>query len=178
MVVLARDHSPKRPLFPPFPSAVSQIHSGLSRGSLTGRVRAHTLERMTTDKIIFGTIAGIAAGIREKKFSPVEVVNTHLERVAELQPKLNAFVHLAADGARKQARAAEAAIARGERVGPLHGVPLTVKSCIDVAGWPTPAGSLMRKEYVPQRCALGGALARGGGDSFGQYEYAGIFDGV
>ncbi len=117
---------------------------------MTGRVRAHTLERMTTDKIIFGTIAGIAAGIREKKFSPVEVVNTHLERVAELQPKLNAFVHLAADGARKQARAAEAAIARGERVGPLHGVPLTVKSCIDVAGWPTPAGSLMRKEYVPQ----------------------------
>ena len=102
------------------------------------------------DKIIFGTIAEIAAGIRAKKFSPVEVVEVHLERVAALQPKLNAFVHLDADGARKQARAAEAALMRGERVGPLHGVPLTIKSCIDTAGWPTQAGSLLRKDYVAQ----------------------------
>ncbi len=102
------------------------------------------------DKIIFGTIAEIVAGIRAKKFSPVEVVDAHLERVAALQPKLNAFVHLDADGARRQARAAEAAVMRGERVGPLHGVPLTIKSCIDTAGWPTPAGSLLRKDYVAQ----------------------------
>jgi len=102
------------------------------------------------DKIIFGTIAEIAVGIRAKKFSPVEVVEAHLERVAALQPKLNAFVHLDADGARKQARAAEAALMRGERVGPLHGVPLTIKSCIDTAGWPAQAGSLLRKDYVAQ----------------------------
>ncbi len=105
------------------------------------------------DKIIFGTIAEIAAGIREKKFSPVEVVDAHLERAAALQPKLNAFVHLDAEGARKQARAAEAALMRGEEVGPLHGVPVTIKSCIDVAGWPTPAGSLLRKDYVAQHDA-------------------------
>lgn len=100
------------------------------------------------DKIIFGTIAEIASGIFEKKFSPVEVVDAHLERVAEVQPKLNAFVHLDAEGALKQARAAEAAVMRGDAVGPLHGVPLTIKSCIDAAGWPTPAGSLLRKDYV------------------------------
>jgi Asp-tRNA(Asn)/Glu-tRNA(Gln) amidotransferase A subunit family amidase len=117
--------------------------------SLTRGVRALRLESMTTGKIIFGTIAEIVAGIRQKRFSPVEAVNTHLERVAAMQPKLNAFVHLDADGARRQARAAEAAISRGNRVGPLHGVPLTIKSCIDAAGWPTPAGSLMRKAYVP-----------------------------
>jgi Asp-tRNA(Asn)/Glu-tRNA(Gln) amidotransferase A subunit family amidase len=105
------------------------------------------------NKIIFGTIAEITAGIREKKFSPVEVVEAHLERVATLQPKLNAFVHLDAEGARRQARAAEAAVMRGEEVGPLHGVPLTVKSCIDVAGWPAPAGSLLRKDYVVQQDA-------------------------
>jgi Asp-tRNA(Asn)/Glu-tRNA(Gln) amidotransferase A subunit family amidase len=105
------------------------------------------------EKIIFGTIAEIAAGIRKKKFSPVEVVDAHLERAAALQPKLNAFVHLDAEGARKQARAAEAALMRGEEVGPLHGVPLTIKSCIDVAGWPTPAGSSLRKDYVPQQDA-------------------------
>jgi Asp-tRNA(Asn)/Glu-tRNA(Gln) amidotransferase A subunit family amidase len=101
------------------------------------------------DKIIFRTIAEIAAGVREKKVSPVEVVEAHLERVAAMQPKLNAFVHFDAEGARKKAQAAEAAVMRGNRVGPLHGVPLTIKSCIDAAGWPTPAGSLMRKAYVP-----------------------------
>jgi Asp-tRNA(Asn)/Glu-tRNA(Gln) amidotransferase A subunit family amidase len=101
-------------------------------------------------KIIFGTIAEIAEGIRAKKFSPVEVVDAHLERIAALQPKLNAFVHLDGEGARKQARVAEAALMRGDGVRPLHGVPLTIKSCIDAAGWPTPAGSLLRKDYVAQ----------------------------
>jgi Asp-tRNA(Asn)/Glu-tRNA(Gln) amidotransferase A subunit family amidase len=105
------------------------------------------------DKIIFGTIAEIAAGIREKRVSPVEVVDAHLERAAALQPKLNAFVHLDAEGARTQARAAEDALMRGEEVGPLHGVPVTIKSCIDVAGWPAPAGSLLRKDYVAQQDA-------------------------
>jgi len=102
------------------------------------------------NKIILGTIAEIATGIREKKFSPVEVVRAHLDRILELQPKLNAFVHLDADGALNQARVAEAAVMRGERLGPLHGVPLTIKSCMDVAGWPTPSGSLLRKDYVAQ----------------------------
>jgi Asp-tRNA(Asn)/Glu-tRNA(Gln) amidotransferase A subunit family amidase len=105
------------------------------------------------DKIIFETIAEIAAGIREKRVSPVEVVDAHLERAAALQPKLNAFVHLDAEGARTQARAAEDALMRGEEVGPLHGVPVTIKSCIDVAGWPAPAGSLLRKDYVAQQDA-------------------------
>lgn len=98
-------------------------------------------------KIIFGTIAEIAAGIRGKIFSPVEVVEAHLERVAEVQPKLNAFVYLDAEGARRQARVAEAAVTRGDLLGPLHGVPVTIKSCMDVAGWPAAAGSLFRKDY-------------------------------
>jgi Asp-tRNA(Asn)/Glu-tRNA(Gln) amidotransferase A subunit family amidase len=111
-------------------------------------VRAHTLDCLTMDKIIFGTIAEIVAGIREKKYSPVEVVEAHLERVAEMQPKLNAFVHLDTEGALKRAREAEATVTRGDAWGPLHGVPVTIKSCMDVAGWPIPAGSLFRKDYV------------------------------
>jgi Asp-tRNA(Asn)/Glu-tRNA(Gln) amidotransferase A subunit family amidase len=105
------------------------------------------------NKIILGTILEIAAGIRAKKFSPVEVVDAHLERAAALQPKLNAFLHLDAEGARRQARAAEAALMHGDVGGPLYGVPLTIKSCIDAAGWPAPAGSLLRKDYVPQQDA-------------------------
>jgi Asp-tRNA(Asn)/Glu-tRNA(Gln) amidotransferase A subunit family amidase len=117
---------------------------------LTRSVRAHTLEYLTMSKIILRTIAEIVAGIRGKTFSPVEVVDAHLERVAEVQPKLNAFVYLDGEAARRQARLAEAAVMRGDRLGPLHGVPVTIKSCMDVAGWPAAAGSLLRKDYVAQ----------------------------
>ena len=98
----------------------------------------------------FSTIAQLAAAIHSKKLSPLELVDTHLDRISTLQPKLNAFVHLDADAARAQARAAESAVSRGAPLGPLHGIPLTIKSCIDVAGWPCPAGSLLRKEYAPK----------------------------
>jgi Asp-tRNA(Asn)/Glu-tRNA(Gln) amidotransferase A subunit family amidase len=115
------------------------------------------------NKIVFGTIAEIAAGVRERIFSPVEVVEAHLEQVAAMQPKLNAFVHLDTEGALKGARAAEVAVMRGDTLGPLHGVPLTIKSCIDVADWPAAAGSLLRKEYVAQTDApLVARLRRGG----------------
>ncbi len=76
-----------------------------------------------------------------------------LRRIEALQPKLNAFVHLDPEGAREQARVAESLVLRGAQLGPLHGVPLTIKSCIDVAGWPCPAGSLLRKDYVANQDA-------------------------
>ena len=103
-----------------------------------------------TDIAPFSTIAEIAAGIRSKKVSPVEIVDAHLRRIVSLQPKLNAFVHFDADSARAQARSAEDSVLKNQPPGPLHGVPLTIKSCIDVASWPCPAGSLLRKEYVPR----------------------------
>ena len=87
--------------------------------------------------------------LARKEISPVEVVTVHLERIQQLQPKLNAFVHLDAESALARARNIEAGIARGAASLPLRGIPLTVKSCIDVAGWPCPAGSLLRKDYVP-----------------------------
>ena len=98
----------------------------------------------------YSTIAEIAAGIRSKKISPVELVESHLRHIESLQPKLNAFVHLDADAARAQAFTEEAAVAQNQPLGPLHGVPLTIKSCVDVAGWPCPAGSLLRKDYFPR----------------------------
>jgi amidase len=101
----------------------------------------------------YSTIQQIAEGIRSKKFSPVEIIELHLKRIETLQPKLNAFVHLDAEGAREQARAAEISVRRGAQLGPLHGVPLSIKSCIDVAGWPCPAGSLLRKDYIPKEDA-------------------------
>jgi amidase len=101
----------------------------------------------------YGTLAEITQEIRSKNVSPVEIVELHLKRIEELQPQLNAFVHLDAAGAHEQAREAERCVARGTQLGPLHGVPLTIKSCIDVAGWPCPAGSVLRKDYLPKQDA-------------------------
>lgn len=95
------------------------------------------------------SISEIAEGIRSKKFAPPEILEAHLARIQSWQPKLNAFVHLDAEAAHKQARAAESAIQHGAQIGPLHGVPVTLKSSIDVAGWPCPAGSLLRRDYIP-----------------------------
>lgn len=99
------------------------------------------------------SISEIVEGIRAKKFSPVEILEAHLQRIQSWQPKLNAFVHLDAEDAREQAHSAESLVLRGAQPGPLHGVPVTVKSCIDVAGWPCPAGSLLREDYVPKQDA-------------------------
>src|SRR5450432_885290 len=101
----------------------------------------------------YTTIVQLVAAVRSKEISPVEIVQLHLDRIAEFQPKLNAFVHVDETGALTAAQPAEAAMLQGDSLGPLHGVPLTVKSCIDVAGWPCPAGSVLRKDYVPDRDA-------------------------
>ena len=95
----------------------------------------------------------IAQQIRSRNVSPVEIAELHLKRIEALQPKLNAFVHLDSEGVRMQARSAENSVLRGAQLGPLHGVPLTIKSCIDVVGWPCPAGSLLRKDYVAKQDA-------------------------
>src|SRR5499427_2928919 len=96
--------------------------------------------------------------LRKRELSPVEVVTAHLERVQQLQPKLNAFVHFDAESAMARAHSAEAAMVSGEELRALVGIPLTVKSSMDVAGWPCPAGSLLRKDYVPATDAV--AVAR------------------
>jgi amidase len=98
--------------------------------------------------LAYQTFAEITKAIREKQVSPSEVVEAHLQRIVTLQPQLNAFVHFDAESARTQALAAEQGVRRGSTLATLHGIPVTVKSCIDVAGWPAPAGSLLRKDYV------------------------------
>lgn len=83
----------------------------------------------------------MAALVRQKRASPVEIVEDVLARIAALEPRLNAFVALDAEGARAAARAAESAVMAGEALGPLHGVPVTIKDVQAVAGLPTRRGS-------------------------------------
>jgi Asp-tRNA(Asn)/Glu-tRNA(Gln) amidotransferase A subunit family amidase len=101
----------------------------------------------------YSTIAEVTTAVKARKLSPVELVDTTLARIEKLEPKLTAFMHLDATGARKQARAAEEVVARGGALGPLHGVPVTIKCNIDVAGLACPAGSPLRADYVPSEDA-------------------------
>jgi len=90
--------------------------------------------------IAFATATQLAAAIRAGQVSAVEVVNTHLARIAQFNPALNAVVTLDAAGAQARARAADAALARGEVWGPLHGVPFTLKDAQATAGLRTTSG--------------------------------------
>ena len=79
----------------------------------------------------------LAAMIRDREVSSREVVQAHLDRVEAVNPHLNAIVRLLPDQALAAADAADRAVADGSRLGPLHGVPFTVKENIDLAGTPT-----------------------------------------
>ena len=114
------------------------------------------------------TIAEALQGYRTKQFSPVELVSAHADRAHELHGKLNAFQHLDCESAIARARAAEQEFSAGHSPRKLSGIPLSVKSCIDVAGWNCPAGSLLRKDYIPttdavlvQRLEAAGAILLG-----------------
>src|SRR5580698_6232670 len=112
----------------------------------------------------------MAAQIRARTVSPVELVDAHLGRIAELncgrESKLNAFVHVDVDAARAQAKIAEAAVGsdkHADSFGPLHGVPISVKSSVDVTGWSCECGSRLRKGYVPSQDATLVARLRSAG---------------
>lgn len=90
----------------------------------------------------------MAAQIREKQISPVDLAEAHLAKIERLNPKLNAFVHVDAGWVRREARYAAAAVIDGKVLGPLHGVPLSIKSSIEVEGLRCEAGSRLRTGFV------------------------------
>src|SRR5262249_56375293 len=98
------------------------------------------------------SLAQISELFRAKQLSPLELLDHQLMRISALQPKLNAFVHLDAASARP-ARSATEKLACNKPLGPLHGIPVTVKSCIEVVGLLNPAGSLLREKETPAHSA-------------------------
>ncbi len=93
----------------------------------------------------------LAAAIRNREMSAVEVVEACLARIAQHNPALNAVVTLDDEGAIEQARACDLALAAGEYAGPLAGVPVLLKDCHETAGMRTTAGSPLLAGYVPER---------------------------
>ena len=104
----------------------------------------------------------LAIAIASRERSSVEVVEACLARLEEVNPRLNAVVCLSAD-ALERARAADAAVARGDSLGPLHGVPFTIKDSLDTAGVVTTAGTAGWRARVPERDATVVARLRAAG---------------
>jgi amidase len=90
--------------------------------------------------IAFAPATKLAALIRRKKIGALELLDHYIARVEKYNPKINAIIVTDFDGARKRAKAADAALKRGKPWGPFHGVPMTVKESLNVAGLPTTWG--------------------------------------
>ena len=95
----------------------------------------------------FLSVAELGAGYRNGSFTPSEVVEQSLARLARMEPALNAFANPMADFARSEAQRATAELAAGRDLGPLHGIPVAIKDLIEVAGMPTGYGS---KVHAPR----------------------------
>lgn len=91
----------------------------------------------------------LAEAIRRREISSVELVSAHLQHLREINPLINAAVHIREESALREASAADRRLVSGERCQPLHGVPFSVKDSIDVAGAPSTAGTLGRKNAAP-----------------------------
>jgi aspartyl-tRNA(Asn)/glutamyl-tRNA(Gln) amidotransferase subunit A len=115
-----------------------------------------------THDIIVSDASALAALIRTRQLSPVEVVRAHLDRIEAVDPKVNAIVTVA-EGALSAAKQAEAAVMAGGELWPLHGVPFTVKDSIDTAGVMTQRGSPIFKGRVPDADATSVARLKNAG---------------
>ena len=114
-------------------------------------------------EIIAASATALAKAIREKRVSSEEVVNAYLKRIRAVNPKLNAVVQELSETACEQARAADRALARGNPLGPLHGVPMTIKDTLDTAGVITTGGTQGRAAFVPREDAVAVARMRSAG---------------
>src|SRR6201996_2651512 len=144
-------------------AAAAGVAVAAGRAGLIDQVEAATA--MDND-ITMKSATELATAIRSKQLSSKSVVDAHLDQIAKVNPKLNAVVQLTADSARKQAEEADAALARGEIKGPLHGVPMTIKDTMETAGVICTGGTKGRANYVPKADATAVARLRAAGAIF------------
>jgi amidase len=153
--------------------------------STTARAATTTASTDPTTDILYMSATKLAGLIREKKVSAVEATKAYLARIEAVNPKINAIVALCAERALLEAKAADASLAKGKLLGPLHGVPFTIKDSLETEGVLSTTGTLGRKNYIPgtdatvvARCRAAGAILLGksntpeftlGGGALGTY---------
>jgi aspartyl-tRNA(Asn)/glutamyl-tRNA(Gln) amidotransferase subunit A len=108
---------------------------------------------MIETDLAFTPVTELAALVRERKVSPVELVRMYLERIDRWDDRLHAYVTVSRDAALEQAKAAEVAVTRGDRVGPLHGIPIGVKDQFLTKGIRTTNGTRALADFVPDEDA-------------------------
>ena len=125
---------------------------------------------MANDELCWKSASELAAAIKRRKISPVEVVDAVLARIEKLNSALNAYCTVTADSARRGAKSAERALMkRGARLGPLHGVPFSIKDLIITKGVRTTWGTRLYADHVPEEDApVVGRLKAAGGIMVGK----------
>jgi aspartyl-tRNA(Asn)/glutamyl-tRNA(Gln) amidotransferase subunit A len=118
---------------------------------------------MSDNAVVWSSALDLAARIRQKDVSPVEVTEAILGRIEALNPRLNAFCLVAADQARAAALDAEVAVMKREPLGPLHGVPISIKDVIFTRGLRTTGGSRLFADLVPEHDAVAVSRLRAAG---------------
>ena len=106
------------------------------------------------NNLAFASALSLADKIRHKQIGALELLDLYLQRMATYNPALNAIIFTQSDVAHQRAKAADAALIRGEVWGPLHGVPMTIKESFDWVGSPSTWGNLVYKNNYPQRDAV------------------------
>ena len=112
-----------------------------------------SIQKSLADPIHFSSVRALSNAISRKEVSPEEVVRALLERIDTVNPLLNAVVQLDREDARARARKADAALSRGDKWGPLHGVPMTIKDSFDTARMISTGGTVGRTSFVPEKDA-------------------------
>src|SRR5947208_1950541 len=118
---------------------------------------------MAADELCWLSALELAASIREKKVSPVEVVDAIIARLERHNPALNAYCTSTAEEARAAAQAAEVSVMIGEELGPLHGVPVSIKDLVFTRRVLTTGGSRLFADHVPEEDAVSVERPKGAG---------------
>lgn len=118
---------------------------------------------MTPEDLAFSPVAALARLIREREISSVELLQVYLDRIARFDDRLHAYVTVCGDAALDEARAADAAVTKGDRLGPLHGVPIAAKDQFLTKGVRTTNGLRALAGFVPDVDATAVARLRGTG---------------
>jgi len=109
---------------------------------------------LTDADLCFLPATGMISAVKKKKLSPVEIVDAFLARIEKINPQVNAYCTVVPEMAREAARKAEAAVMRKGKLGPLHGVPVSIKDLTPTAGIRTTWGSKIFENFVPEEDAL------------------------
>ena len=109
---------------------------------------------MDNTEVCYMPVVEMAEAIKTKKLSPVEIMDAVLSRIEHLNPRVNAYCTLLAENAREQAREAENAVMKGRKLGPLHGIPFSIKDLTFTRGVRTTFGSRIYENFVPDQDAI------------------------